>query len=105
MKIGDFRHDITIESFTVTRDPVSGEQIETWATYLANVPAIISPVTGKEYLSAGAEQAGITAKIIIRYDAGVTSKMRIVADSKTYTIVDLMPDPTLREYIVMMVKP
>jgi len=105
VKIGDFRHDIDIESFTVTRDGVSGAQIETWATYLSGVPAIVSPVTGKEYLSAGAEQAGITAKIIIRYDSGVTSKMRIVFDSVTYTIVDIMPDPTAREYIVMMVKP
>ena len=105
MKIGDFRHDITIEQYTATRDPVSGAEIESWVTYLSGVPAIVAPVSGKEYLSAGAEQAGITAKIIIRYDSGVTSKMRIVFDGRTYVIVDIMPDATAREYLVMMVKP
>lgn len=105
MKIGDFRHDITIEQTTETRDPVSGAVINTWSTYLSGVPAIVSPVSGKEYLSASAEQAGITAKIIIRYDSGVTSKMRIVFDGRTYTIVDMMPDASAREYLLMMVKP
>ena len=105
MIIGKMRHRITIQSITPTRDPVSGAVIETWGTYLADVPAMVVPVSGKEYLSASAEQSGIQAKITIRYDSGVTSAMRIQWDSKTYQIKDIFPDETARGYLVLMVTP
>lgn len=105
MIIGSLRQRITIESFTTTRDPVSGSEIESWSTYLADVPAAFLPLSGKEYLSASAEQAGITSKVIIRYDSGVNSKMRIVFDGVTYEIKEIFPDATARQYLIMMVQP
>lgn len=105
MIIGSMRHRITLEQLTATRDPVSGEQLEAWATYLANVPAAVLPLSGKEYLSASAEQAGITSKVIIRYDSGVNSKMRMVFDGVTYTIKEIFPDPTARQYLTLMIQP
>lgn len=105
MIIGKMRHRITIQSLTATRDPDTGEQLETWGTYLADVPAMVVPVSGKEYLSANAEQAGIQAKVTIRYDAGVTSAMRVVWDGKTYQIKDIFPDETARGYLTLMVMP
>jgi SPP1 family predicted phage head-tail adaptor len=103
--IGSLRHRITLEQYTATRDPVSGAEIESWATYLADVPASVVSVSGKEYLSASAEQAGIQARVTVRYDSGITSKMRLVWDGKTYQIKDVFPDPTARNYLVLMITP
>ncbi len=105
MIIGKLRHRITIESLTPTQDQVTGEQLESWGTYLADVPAMVVPISGKEYLSASAEQAGITAGVTVRYDSGITSAMRIVFDGRTYKIRDAFPDETARGYIVLMVAP
>lgn len=105
MIIGKMRHRITIQSLTATRDAVTGEQLETWATYLADVPAMVVSVSGKEYLSASAEQAGITARVTVRWDSGITAAMRIVWDGRTYVIKDIFPDETARGYLVLMVQP
>ena len=105
MIIGKLRHRITIQSLSATQDATTGEQLETWATYLADVPAMVVPISGKEYLSASAEQAGITARVTVRYDSGITSAMRIVFDGRTYKIRDQFPDETARGYIVLMVSP
>lgn len=105
MIIGSLRHRITIENFTATRDGVSGESIEAWVTYLADVPAAVLPLSGKEYLSAGAEQGGIQAKVLVRYESGINSKMRIVFDGVTYQINDIFPDVTARQYLTLMVSP
>ena len=105
MIIGTLRHRITIEQYSATRDPVSGAEIESWSTYLADVPASVVSVSGKEYLSASAEQAGIQARVTVRYDSGITAKMRIVWDGKTYQIKDIFPDPSARAYLVLMITP
>lgn len=99
------RHRITIQSLTASRDPDTGEQLETWGTYLADVPAMVVPVSGKEYLSANAEQAGIQAKVTIRYGASVSTAMRIQWDGRTYAIKDIFPDETGRGYLTLMVMP
>ena len=105
MIIGKMRHRITLQTATATRDPDTGEQLNSWGTYLADVPAMVVPVSGKEFLSANAEQAGIEARITIRHDSGVTAAMRVVWDGKTYQIKAVMPDETARDYLVLMVMP
>ncbi len=104
MQIGKLRHRVTIQSLAVTQDAFGG-QTNTWSTFQASVPCSIEPLSGREYLTAAADQAQVTAKATIRYLSGVLPTMRIVtADSETYVIRAVLPDATARRSIVLMLE-
>lgn len=94
------RHRITIERKAAGAD-AWGQPVETWET-VAIVPAEVWPLSGREYIAAQAEQAGITTKITIRYQAGIEPAMRITHDGKAYNIRAVLPDPTLRRHLTLM---
>ena len=94
------RHRITIEQKTAGAD-AWGQPVETWET-VAIVPAEVWPLSGREYIAAQAEQAGVTTKITIRYQAGIEPAMRITHDGKTYNIRAVLPDPTARRHLTLM---
>lgn len=97
------RHRIKIESITATRDQWGGV-IETWGTFLDNVPAEVVPLSGREFIAAQAEQAGVTARITIRDLPSLTEAMRIVFDGEKYNIKTILPDPTARRHLTLMVE-
>ena len=94
------RHRITIERKTAGAD-AWGQPVETWET-VAIAPAEVWPLSGREYIAAQAEQAGVTTKITIRYQAGIEPAMRITHDGKTYNIKAVLPDPTARRHLTLM---
>ena len=94
------RHRITIERKTAGAD-AWGQPVETWET-VAIVPAEVWPLSGREYIAAQAEQAGVTTRITIRYQAGIEPAMRITHDGKTYNIKAVLPDPTARRHLTLM---
>ena len=94
------RHRITIEQKTAGAD-AWGQPVETWET-VAIVPAEVWPLSGREFVAAQAEQAGVTTRITIRYQAGIEPAMRITHGRKTYNIKAVLPDPTLRRHITLM---
>ena len=94
------RHRITIEQKTAGAD-AWGQPVETWET-VAIVPAEVWPLSGREYIAAQAEQAGVTTRITIRYQAGIEPAMRITHDGKTYNIRAVLPDPTARRHLTLM---
>ena len=94
------RHRITIEQKTAGAD-AWGQPVETWET-VAIAPAEVWPLSGREYIAAQAEQAGVTTKITIRYQAGIEPAMRITHDGKTYNIKAVLPDPTARRHLTLM---
>lgn len=96
------RHRVTIEQVTETRD-ADGGVVTAWATLHSKVPAEIVPLSGREFVAAQAAQAGITARLTIRYMAGITPKMRVVHGSDIYNIEAVLPDPTLRRHLTLMV--
>lgn len=96
------RHRVTIEHVTETRD-ADGGVVTAWATLHSKVPAEIVPLSGREFMAAQAAQAGITARLTIRYMAGITPKMRVVHGSDIYNIEAVLPDPTLRRHLTLMV--
>ena len=95
------RHRITIERKTAGAD-AWGQPVETWETVATIVPAEVWPLSGREFVAAQAEQAGITTRITILYRAGIESAMRITHDGKTYNIRAVLPDPTLRRHLTLM---
>ena len=94
------RHRVTIEQIATTRDEWGGV-VDSWAT-VAIVPAEVYPLSGREFVAAQAEQAGVTTRITIRYQAGIEPAMRVTHDGKTYNIRAVLPDPTLRRHITLM---
>ena len=94
------RHRITIERKTAGAD-AWGQPVETWET-VAIAPAEVWPLSGREYIAAQAEQAGVTTKITIRYQAGIEPAMRITHDGRTYNIRAVLPDPTARRHLTLM---
>jgi len=96
------RHRVQIHSLTVSIDSDTGAQTETWGVVDGSVPAEILPLNGRELIAAQAIQSAINSKIIIRHRSDLTESMRLVNDSIIYDIKAILPDPTLRRYLVLM---
>lgn len=96
------RHRVTIEQVTETRD-ADGGVVTTWAALHSKVPAEIVPLSGREFIAAQAAQAGVNARMTIRYVDGITPKMRVVHGPDIYNIEAVLPDPTLRRHLTLMV--
>lgn len=77
--------------------------VPAWALFAGNVPAEFVPLSGREYLQAAATQSEVTARVTIRYMAGVVPTMRLVHDGTAYRIEAVLPDPTARRHITLMV--
>ena len=95
------RHRITVEALTIIRDEIGGV-MEVWAPVHQSVPADIVPLSGREFVAAQATQSLVTTRITIRYQAGITSAMRLRHGTDTYNIEAVLPDPTLRRHLTLM---
>ncbi len=107
MRIGRLRHLVRIQQQVQGRD-ADGAVTTSWADLLVNEPADITPVSGREFMAAQAAQSEVSARIVIRYrpDITVTAAMRVVhdQDGTTYNIRAVLPDPSLRRYVTLMVQ-
>jgi len=84
MRAGKLRHQIVIEQSTEARNSV-GEVTASWATF-ATVRASVEPMQGRESFVASQDLAERTVRFRIRYLAGITPKMRVSYDSRTFDI-------------------
>lgn len=102
------RHRIDVQEFTVSTDSESGAVSEAWQSILATdeplIAAEIMPMSGKEFVAARSIQAGVNTKITIRYRSDVIPAMRAVHDGLIYNIRAVLPDPTLRRHMTLMVE-
>lgn len=88
MKIGKLRHRITIQEYTVSQDSY-GAGIESWADR-ATAYASVSPISGKELYTAQQLHAEVTTKITMRYMDGITPKMRVFFNSRSFEILSVL---------------
>ena len=88
---GKLRHKVQLQEQQITQDPVTGEMVTTWVTY-AEPWAEVVPMSGREFLSAGAEQSEVRGRIVIRYRDDVDASMRVVYRGKYYNIHAVLPD-------------
>jgi len=70
MKAGRLRHWLRLEKPVITQDAFGGK-VTTW-TFVADVPAAIDALSGREYFAADREVAGLTWRITIRETPGFT---------------------------------
>lgn len=89
MRAGDLNQRIVIEQKQVTRDSMGGE-VKTWVQYAA-VWAQIQHLSGRELIAAKQAASEVTARITIRYLAGVDASMRVRHGGDVYAISAVVP--------------
>lgn len=83
-------HKLRIETSSESQDAY-GATTKTWSTF-AGVFGEITPATGYERSIVNTTEAQVTHKIRIRWMAGITPKMRVVYDSRTFNITSVIND-------------
>jgi SPP1 family predicted phage head-tail adaptor len=90
------RHRVDIDE-QIEEVASSGEPLGfVWQNWLANVPAEVLTGPGREFSAANAKQAETTARITLRWFAGLTQAHRIRWDGHVYAITGLETDATGR---------
>ncbi len=96
MRAGRLRSRIIIQQYTATRDSYGGE-VQAW-TDLVTVWAQKAHRTSREFFAAQKANAETTDMFVIRFRSGITAKMRVIFDGKTYDIIGANdPDGSKRE--------
>jgi SPP1 family predicted phage head-tail adaptor len=99
---GKYRHRVTLQAFTMERDALGGDR-QVWSDWHKDAPAEVVPLSGREFTAASAEHGQVTARIEIPYLPGVDGTMRVLFDGAIYAIRAVLPDPTARKHINLMV--
>lgn len=96
MRAGRLRHRVTIQQCTETQNSY-GEAVKEWTDY-ATVWASVEPAKGREFWESQQVNAEITGTVVMRYLAGVKSKMRVLYDGRVFEILAVInPDERNRE--------
>lgn len=84
MQAGDLRERITIQA-RLESTGTTGEVTWTWIDYLT-VWGAVEPLRGEEYFAARQLQAATSLRIRIRWQDGITTKMRVAHRGRYYEI-------------------
>lgn len=87
MRAGRLRRFVTIQQ-KATGSPAQdtlGQPNESWVTF-AQVYAGVEPLRGTEFFEAEQRQVQVDTRVVIRYRAGVTERMRVVDGADVYNI-------------------
>lgn len=87
MNIGKMRHRITFQRPAENKDVLggyTGEWVDMTTTW-----AQITPISGKEYFSQVRETT-VSHKIYCRYRAGITPRLRIKFQDRTFRIISVI---------------
>lgn len=105
LQAGRLRHRIKFERPIASQDPVTGSMTTAWELFAENVPAAIEPLSAREFMTAQSLKSEISARIVIRYLAGLTPDMRITDENGTaYDPAAFIPDPNSgREWLTIPV--
>lgn len=101
MRAGQLRHPITIQRPKYAQDQATGEMTPSWVE-VASTWAAIEPLSAREFIAASATQSAVSARIVIRYRAGVDATMRILHLDKIYNIEGVLADKDSgRDYLTL----
>ena len=105
MRAGKLRQRITFQALGREQDPQTGEELEGWSTVWDKVPASVEPLSARDLIAAQAGQSEATARMVIRYRAGILPTMRILHRGEIYNIQGPpLPDPVSGlEYLTILV--
>jgi len=77
MRAGELKHLVSIEHKSITGTGDRGQPVFTWTALASNVPAKITPLTGRKLEIARQLVPTATHEVMTRYVANVTAHMRI----------------------------
>lgn len=99
---GILRHRVLIQQQVTTKDSDGIEQTA-WVD-VATVWASVEPLSAREFIQSGQTQSAVTARITMRYRAGLLPSMRLVHRGEIFNVAGLLPDKTSGlEYITIPV--
>ena len=96
----DLRHLITIQTMTDSVATGSGAVTEV-ATTFAKVYAEVTPLAGSEDYVAQGISASVVYRFRIRYLKGVTPKMQVSYDDRTFTIASVRNVDSLNRWMTL----
>lgn len=88
MNAGGFRHRVVIQQRVATKDTF-GQQLGDWIDVLSNVPARITPLSGRELISAQAVNAAVTHEIAIRWHRLLVDPVKVASMRVVYVTEDV----------------
>lgn len=104
MRIGRFKHRITIQEEVFAKDSTTGENTSGWQD-VSTVWAAVEPLKGREYFQAREIHAENTVRIRIRYRSGIIPSMRVIYGDRTLYIQSVIdPEECHRELQLMCVE-
>ena len=80
---------VTVEQYSMTTDSNTGEKLQSWTTYSTPWARIQESESGSESVDSDRREAKQTVTFSLRYDSGITTKMRILWESKYYNIINI----------------
>lgn len=92
MNIGALRQVATIQENSPSSVNAANERVDSWGTFEAGVRCSVEELSGKELEFAMRQVANATHKVVMRYRAGVTPRMRLYWGTRTLNI-EAVTDP------------
>ena len=90
MQAGQLRKRLTIQKRSTVQDSY-GQPSTSWSD-VVTVWGAVEPLSGRELMAAEAVQSEITHQVIIRYIAGITSKMRVLYGTRIFDIQNVLDE-------------
>ena len=101
MRSGSLRSQVTIKQPTHTKD-ANADVTTTFGTVTV-CWGLLEQLKGREWIESGMENSEITAKLRIRYFAGIDPTMQVYFGSRTFEIISVInPDERNRELDLML---
>ena len=102
MKAGRMRHRVRLERPDITVDAFGGV-IKDWVT-VREVPAAVDSITGREFLAADRELAGVTWRVTIRETPGIVVEPNWRAvdldAARVFDFVEILPSHNRAEITI-----
>lgn len=86
MRAGELRHRVDFQRPALVQDSTTGELVAGWETVWEKVPASFKPFSARSLFAAQAAQSEASARVVIRYRAGVEPAMRIIFRGQPYVM-------------------
>ncbi len=102
MRAGDLDQRAKIQALESGQDAL-GQPFNTWLD-IAEVWCAFEPLTGREYLAAGAMVSAVEVRVRMRYRPGINSSMRVIHDGETYGIGAVIHVKSARQELQLMCK-
>jgi SPP1 family predicted phage head-tail adaptor len=98
--LGQLRHNVRIEQRSGSPD-ASGQPSRSWSLVVAT-RAALSQLSGRRLELAKAVNAEATHEVVMRYRSGITPAMRLVYQSRAFTVLSIDDEGMRHRKLVLL---